>query len=66
MKPAEIAVGPTDVVSLSDVERFVSRRVCVKQVTEAATDGGTINTSHCLHAKPGHSFLKVNAMSTNI
>ena len=57
MKPAEIAVGPTDVVLLSDVERFVSRRECFKQVTEAATDGGTIITSHCLPTCKARAWL---------
>ena len=64
MKPAETAVAPADVVSLSDVERFVSRKASVKQAMEAATDGGILNTSDYLPTEPGHGFLEVNAMST--
>ena len=39
MKPAETSVAPTDVLLLSDVERFVSRKVRVKQAMKNAVVG---------------------------
>ena len=42
VKPAETAVAPTDVILLSDVERFVSREVRVKQAMKNAVVVGQL------------------------